>query len=80
MAVLTPRDELGYHGIVERRYGVMGVNTAVHPNSHSAWRSVILELAGRGSKVVQRVFGVDAAFDGPALYPHFFLLDAEGKS
>jgi len=35
---------------------------------------IALDLARCGNKIVQRIFGIDAAFDGTAIQPDLFLL------
>ena len=76
-AVPSPDDQLGDHGVVHIRNGIARVHAGVHPDARAARRTVAAQLAGGRGEVGQRVFGIDAALDGPAVELDVLLLERE---
>src|SRR5581483_5982180 len=65
-AVLAVGDELADHRVVGRRNGVAGIYMAVHADAAPAGGVIHLDAAGRRAEFIERVLGIDAAFDGVA--------------
>ncbi len=80
VAVLAVHDELGDHRVVEHRDLAAVVHAGVHAHAvqvlgvgreHRLPRRLERhQAAGRRQEVAERVFGVDAALDGPAVALH----------
>ena len=66
-AVFAGRDEFGNKRVVIRWNGVAGVGMTVQPYTAAAGLVIHLDPARAGAKVIERVLGVDAAFDGVPL-------------
>ena len=75
-AVAAVDDQLGDHAVVIGRDRIAGVQPAIDPDMHPAGRVVIGDLAGAGREI-ERVFGVDPAFDRVALELDFVLRDRQ---
>ena len=83
LAVLAVHDELGDHRVVIHRDLAAVVHAGVHPHAvqvrgvareHGLGRRLELhQPAGGRQEVAERIFGVDAALDGPAIALHLGL-------
>ena len=86
-AVASVHDQLGDHGIVKHRYLATITHAGVHTHAQQVggialehglrgWRKA--HQATRGwQEVAERVFGIDAALDGPAIALHLRLRERQ---
>ena len=82
VAVLAVRDQLGDHRIIEHRDLVALANAGIHAHSALTKRAFArrveaAQTADRWQEFAVRIFGVDAAFDGPSIDLEAALLNVE---
>ena len=65
--------QLGNHGIVERRHQIALVTVAVEANTRPLGRLPARQATGTRHEAVPRLLGVDAALDGMTTDFHVFL-------
>src|SRR5690606_15590542 len=76
LACVAVGDELGDHGIVVGWHGIACEHVRIHADTGAAWRVPVGDPA-RTRRELERVFGVDPAFDGVALELHVALAQGE---
>ena len=76
----TPGNDLGHHGIVERGYGITGLNARIYPHILALGHGKQAYRPGTGQKAGSGILGTQSHLDGMAKEVDILLLGRQGLS